>query len=230
MLPPPLKRHLLCLALALSVGPLAAQTSAATASAGLRTTVEQDNLWDIAGQLAPVAGVTRQQFMVAVLRRNPDAFVKGNIHRLRRGVPLTLPSQDEVQAEDRATSVALVADHLKAMKAGTMLPSLIPRAAAAAAPVVPAPSSASASAPPVAPPPVPASAPTPEPAKPEPVKPPPPPASAAVVVPVYGQPNDRKAVEVIGALFPGRETIGLRADHILTGGGSFHCISQQIPK
>lgn len=54
--------------------------------------------------------------------------------------------------------------------------------------------------------------------------------NAAVVVPVYGQPNDRKAVETIGALFPGRETVGLRADHILTGGGSFHCISQQIPK
>ncbi|MCW4462604.1 agmatine deiminase family protein [Sphingomonas sp. BT-65] len=54
--------------------------------------------------------------------------------------------------------------------------------------------------------------------------------NAAVVIPVYGQPNDRKAVEVIGALFPGREAVGLRADHILTGGGSFHCISQQIPK
>jgi agmatine deiminase len=54
--------------------------------------------------------------------------------------------------------------------------------------------------------------------------------NAAVVVPVYGQPNDRKAVETIGALFPGREAVGLRADHILTGGGSFHCISQQIPK
>ena len=53
--------------------------------------------------------------------------------------------------------------------------------------------------------------------------------NAAVVVPVYGQPNDAAAVAAIGALFPGREAVGLRADRILTGGGSFHCISQQIP-
>ena len=33
------------------------------------------------------------------------------------------------------------------------------------------------------------------------------------------------AVDVVQALFPDRVAIGLRADHILTGGGSFHCIS-----
>jgi agmatine deiminase len=53
--------------------------------------------------------------------------------------------------------------------------------------------------------------------------------NAAVVVPQYGVPNDRAAVEVVQALFPDRIAIGLRADHILTGGGSFHCISQQVP-
>ena len=53
--------------------------------------------------------------------------------------------------------------------------------------------------------------------------------NAAVVVPQYGSPNDRAAVEVVQALFPDRVAIGLRADHILTGGGSFHCISQQVP-
>lgn len=54
--------------------------------------------------------------------------------------------------------------------------------------------------------------------------------NAAVVVPVYGAENDDAAVAAIGALFPGREAVGLRADHILTGGGSFHCISQQVPQ
>ncbi|HJP70013.1 MAG TPA: agmatine deiminase family protein [Sphingomicrobium sp.] len=54
--------------------------------------------------------------------------------------------------------------------------------------------------------------------------------NAVVVVPQYGAANDRAAVDVIQALFPNRIAIGLRADHILTGGGSFHCISQQVPQ
>ena len=53
--------------------------------------------------------------------------------------------------------------------------------------------------------------------------------NAAVVVPTYGAPNDAAAVAAIGALFPGRAAVGIHADHLLTGGGSFHCISQQVP-
>jgi agmatine deiminase len=53
--------------------------------------------------------------------------------------------------------------------------------------------------------------------------------NAAVVVPQYGAAGDPTAVELVQALFPDRRTVGLRADHILTGGGSFHCISQQVP-
>jgi agmatine deiminase len=54
--------------------------------------------------------------------------------------------------------------------------------------------------------------------------------NAAVAVPLYGAANDDQAVEEIAALFPGRLVSGFRADHVLTGGGSFHCISQQVPK
>lgn len=53
--------------------------------------------------------------------------------------------------------------------------------------------------------------------------------NAAVVVPLYGQPNDHAALDALRPFFPGRRIVGLMSDAILTGGGSFHCISQQMP-
>ncbi|WP_022682636.1 agmatine deiminase family protein [Sphingobium bisphenolivorans] len=53
--------------------------------------------------------------------------------------------------------------------------------------------------------------------------------NAAVIVPIYAQPNDQAALDAFRPFFPGREIIGLRSDAILSGGGSFHCCSQQMP-
>jgi agmatine deiminase len=52
----------------------------------------------------------------------------------------------------------------------------------------------------------------------------------SVVVPTYGTKWDDEAVEKIGALFPGRRAVGVNARAILTGGGAFHCVTQQEPK
>jgi agmatine deiminase len=54
--------------------------------------------------------------------------------------------------------------------------------------------------------------------------------NTVVVVPTYGGPADDAAVHEIGALFPGRRTVGISARAILSGGGAFHCITQQEPR
>ena len=54
--------------------------------------------------------------------------------------------------------------------------------------------------------------------------------SKLVVVPIYGTVHDEDGVAAIAELFPDRGTIGLMADAVLMGGGSFHCASQQMPR
>ncbi|WP_372782113.1 agmatine deiminase family protein [Phenylobacterium sp.] len=54
-------------------------------------------------------------------------------------------------------------------------------------------------------------------------------ANGAVIVPIYAEQPGRFAVQALEHLFPGRQVIGLPSTAILTGGGSFHCITQQEP-
>ncbi len=54
-------------------------------------------------------------------------------------------------------------------------------------------------------------------------------ANKAVIVPVYEETASRLALEALADLFPERQAIGLPSRALLTGGGSFHCISQQEP-
>ena len=51
----------------------------------------------------------------------------------------------------------------------------------------------------------------------------------AILVPQFGDVNDRNAVELLRELFPDRKVWPIEARCILVGGGNIHCITQQIP-
>jgi agmatine deiminase len=55
-------------------------------------------------------------------------------------------------------------------------------------------------------------------------------ANEAVIAPVYEDRASGFALDALREAFPEREVIGLPSRALLTGGGSFHCISQQEPE
>ncbi len=53
--------------------------------------------------------------------------------------------------------------------------------------------------------------------------------NSVVIVPVYDDPNDWKALSILREFFEGREVIGIDARAMVEGYGTFHCASQQQP-
>jgi FimV-like protein len=106
----------------------AASAPIATGDTLLPTTVLRDNLWTLAGRVQHDPGITRQQVMVAMLRRNPNAFLQGNMHRLRRDVALVVPTAREIAAESPGAAEAVVAAHLQALETGGTVEPLGPTA------------------------------------------------------------------------------------------------------
>lgn len=54
-------------------------------------------------------------------------------------------------------------------------------------------------------------------------------ANKIVLVPVFDDPNDKKAIEILQKLFPDRKVIGIDCRALVYGFGSIHCVTQQQP-
>jgi len=54
-------------------------------------------------------------------------------------------------------------------------------------------------------------------------------ANGGVIVPVFGIPEDRIAIETLRSVFDDREIVEIQARYLEIGGGAVHCITQQRP-
>jgi len=54
-------------------------------------------------------------------------------------------------------------------------------------------------------------------------------ANGTVLVPVFNDPNDRVALDIIADLFPDREIVGIYCGDLVWGFGAIHCMTQQQP-
>ncbi len=93
-----------------AAAPAAAPTPprAAASEGGSSYTVKSgDTLSGIAGRNAQ-AGASLEQLMIAIQRNNPEAFIGGNINRLRAGAALSIPSAADAQAIPQNNAVSEV--------------------------------------------------------------------------------------------------------------------------
>lgn len=54
-------------------------------------------------------------------------------------------------------------------------------------------------------------------------------ANRVVCAPVFGQPRDEVALNILSRCFPQREIVPIRCEHIVEGLGALHCVTQQVP-
>ncbi|MFI8747711.1 FimV/HubP family polar landmark protein [Pseudomonas sp. NPDC077186] len=78
-------------------------------------TTANDTLWEIAQR---VGGGSVNQTMLAIQDLNPDAFIGGNINRMKSGQVLRLPDQQQIRSRSSAEAVAQVAEQNAAWREG----------------------------------------------------------------------------------------------------------------
>ncbi len=80
----------------------------------------KDTLWDIAVANRPNKGVTSQQMMVLIQRKNPQAFPNANINVMTANVVIDLPTQAEIDAFSAKDANAEVQRQTKLWKSGNL--------------------------------------------------------------------------------------------------------------
>jgi len=85
---------------------------------GSRYMINRDQtLWDIASRAKP-DGATVHQTMLEIQRLNPDAFINGNINRIKAGYIIYLPNAGDITSTDVSATLAEVREQNAAWREG----------------------------------------------------------------------------------------------------------------
>lgn len=79
----------------------------------------QDTMWKLASRFKPSPYVTTQQTMLALLEKNPEAFIANNVNRIKSGYVLALPSEAEVKAVSHRNALQELKRQDEAWRAGS---------------------------------------------------------------------------------------------------------------
>lgn len=72
---------------------------------------QTDTLWSMANRMRPDNSVSVEQMMLALVRKNPEAFINENINGVKRGYILRIPDRNEAAQLDRQQAISQAREH-----------------------------------------------------------------------------------------------------------------------
>jgi len=81
-------------------------------------TSSDDTLWGIAAKVRPDRSISMQRAMVTIFEANPDAFMRGNINRLKRGAEIRVPDTSSFEDISQRDALRIIAAHNENWKSG----------------------------------------------------------------------------------------------------------------
>jgi pilus assembly protein FimV len=90
-----------------------AEVPAAPADGATQVTVKSGDTASKIANRTKAAGISLDQMLVALLRANPDAFVRENVNRIRSGAVMTIPTAEQAQSVSASEATQTVVAHSK---------------------------------------------------------------------------------------------------------------------
>ncbi len=91
----------------------AVEAATAPADSATQVTIKSGDTASRIANRTKAAGISLDQMLVALLRANPDAFIRENVNRIRSGAVMTIPTAEQAQSVSASEATQTVVAHSK---------------------------------------------------------------------------------------------------------------------